>query len=96
MTCERARVDYVMAKTGLSKRTVQAMASRGQIPGAAKLGSTWTFDKLKLARWIKNREAACRTISTREAGYGMAAFKWQAGTFDGPLKQRLRQRQSAA
>lgn len=29
---------------GLSPRGVQAMAARGEIPGAAKIGRVWTFD----------------------------------------------------
>ena len=91
----RARVDYVMERSGLSRRTIQAMAARGQIPGAAKLGSTWTFDKLKLARWIKHREDACQTTSIKETASGMRAFKWRDGITDGPLKQLLRQKQSA-
>ena len=37
---ERARIEYVIDKTGLSWRTIQAMASRGEIPGAAKLGKS--------------------------------------------------------
>lgn len=96
MTAERVRTAEAVAKTGLARRTIQAMAARGQIPGAAKLGSTWTFDKLKLARWIKSREAACRATSTSETAFGMPAFKWQAETTDDHLKQLLRQKLSAA
>jgi hypothetical protein len=38
--------------TGLPLRTLSLMAIRGQIPGAAKLGSCWTFNHAALREWI--------------------------------------------
>jgi len=53
---ERIRIHDVVLKTGLSKRTIQKMAQRGRIPGAAKLGTVWTFNRKKLASWIADAE----------------------------------------
>lgn len=44
---------------GLTARGVQAMAAKGQLPGAAKIGKVWTFDKDKLRRFIEAKEAEC-------------------------------------
>lgn len=56
---ERIRINDVVLKTGLAKRTIQKMAQRGEIPGAAKLGTVWTFSRHKLARWISDAERQC-------------------------------------
>jgi hypothetical protein len=56
---------------GVSVRTVQSMTSRGLIPGAAKIGGTFTYDVGKLRRFIAVEEAKClRTISTKEMASG--------------------------
>jgi predicted DNA-binding transcriptional regulator AlpA len=52
---ERVRPQDAVVITGLSLRTVQALALRGEIPGAAKLGGSWTFDEAALRNWIKER-----------------------------------------
>lgn len=42
------------------------MAAQGKIPGAAKLGSLWTFDVAKLRQWISDKEEeASRIVETR-------------------------------
>lgn len=56
---ERLRINEAALKTGLAKRTIQKMAQRGEIPGAAKLGTVWTFNRHKLARWINDAERRC-------------------------------------
>lgn len=48
---ERVRVDDAAAILGISARTVQALAARGEIPGAAKICSIWTFDIATLNRF---------------------------------------------
>ena len=40
----RVRLSAAVDATGLTARGVQAMAARGEIPGAAKIGRVWTFD----------------------------------------------------
>lgn len=96
MTAERVQVCEVVNKTGLAKRTIQKMAQRGEIPGAAKLGSTWTFDRIKLARWIRNKERECQITSINAAAYGMRAFKWQVGIRENPYRQEIAQRRKGA
>ena len=93
---ERVQVDAVAHKTGLAKRTIQKMAQRGEIPGAAKLGSTWTFDRIKLARWIRNKERECQITSINAVAYGMRGFKWQVATSENPYRQEIAQRRKGA
>lgn len=70
-------------ETGLSLWQVQHMAGRGEIPGAAKLGSLWTFDKAKLRRWISHRESvACPTISTNAAALGTDEFRSEGARYE--------------
>lgn len=53
---DRVRADYVAKKTSLNVRTIQQMASKGLIPGAAKLGGAWTFNVRKLDEWVRQAE----------------------------------------
>lgn len=62
---ERIRVEEAAVMLGLTRRGVQAMAARGELPGAAKIGSIWTFDRTKLERFIADAEA--RTIDRASA-----------------------------
>jgi hypothetical protein len=41
---------------GVTPRTVQNLANRGELPGAAKIGKVWTFDPAKLQRFIADQE----------------------------------------
>ena len=60
-TPRRVRADRVAEMTTWSVRTVQQKAAAGLIPGAARLGSVWTFDERQVAAWIlEQEEAACR------------------------------------
>lgn len=68
---ERVRPTDAVAITGLSLRTVQALALRGEIPGAAKLGGSWTFDEAALRNWIRERTQCPqdrRRLNTRTGG----------------------------
>ena len=53
---ERVSIDKAVAVLGLPKRTVQELAARGEIAGAAKIGRRWTFDIEKLRRLVRQRE----------------------------------------
>lgn len=55
----RCRIAEACYWTGLPARTVQNLAASGKIPGAAKLGGLWTFDRARLRGWIRERERAC-------------------------------------
>lgn len=41
---------------GVSKRTVQELALRGELPSAARIGGVWTFDATRLAAFVTQRE----------------------------------------
>jgi hypothetical protein len=53
---ERGTIEDAIAITGLNGRTVQAMAARGEIPGAGKMARRWTFDLSKLRHYVADRE----------------------------------------
>jgi Helix-turn-helix domain len=53
---ERGASQQAKAILGLPVRTVQDLAARGEIAGAAKLGRRWTFDLEKLRRFVRQRE----------------------------------------
>ena len=79
--------------TGLSVRAIQDMAARGDVPGAAKLGSRWTFDYDRLRALIAEREAACR-ISINVARRGGAASVLPAASIDAVYEHTLGLRRS--
>ncbi len=65
---KRCRLHWLEYETGKSRRSLQMMAQRGEIPGAAKIGGEWMFDRIKALRWIANLEATkpCRKTGSRE------------------------------
>ena len=66
---ERIRASAAAAILGLEVRTVQALAARGSIPGAAKLGGTWTFDETALHKFshtIKNQKEKNRHAAPKK------------------------------
>jgi excisionase family DNA binding protein len=73
---ERIQTPELAQMMGVSVRLVQLMAAAGDIPSAAQFGSRWTFDRLAVRRWIKQREAArCRKISISGAVSGGVASR---------------------
>ncbi len=81
---ERCRSDSALLITGLKLRQLQAMSARGEIPGAAKVGRTWTYDVRKLRRWVREREeaATCQAIFIGAGISGGRESKFEGGTFD--------------
>jgi hypothetical protein len=53
---ERGIVADAVAILGVPPRTVQDLAARGELPGAAKFGRRWTFDLSKLRRYVREKE----------------------------------------
>lgn len=49
---ERIRAIEASDILGVELRTVQAMAARGELPGAAKVGKLWTFDQKALKKFL--------------------------------------------
>lgn len=68
---KRIRAAEACEATGLKLRGLQAMAARGEIPGAAKIGRIWTFDSVKLGQWIQERERA-----TAQRAMNVNSFSW--------------------
>lgn len=93
---ERVQTRAASDITGLKVRGIQAMASRGEIPGAAKLGRVWTFNETELRRWIRRRESeVCRTsIVARESG--MPEYRLPAMTEDEAYEQAIGLKQKSA
>jgi hypothetical protein len=98
---ERVGVKVAAAILGLPPRTVQDLAARGELPGAAKFGRRWTFDLVKLRRFVKARErqtwqhARRRPDVTGGPALSGAALGYVAGISDGrftQLTRRLRAR----
>lgn len=52
---ERIRAHHAATILGVELRTVQALAARGELPGAAKIGGLWTFDESALRLWIREK-----------------------------------------
>lgn len=52
---ERIRANRAAVILGVEIRTVQALALRGELPNAAKIGGVWTFDEAALRNYIKER-----------------------------------------
>jgi len=52
---ERIRAQDAAIILGVETRTVQALAARGDLPGACKIGRLWTFDAATLRAWIRER-----------------------------------------
>jgi hypothetical protein len=70
----RYRCHHVAKRLGVGVRTVQVRAA--DIPGAAKVFGIWTFDPIKLERWIAQLEAeSCRATSINAMGSGGAVSK---------------------
>jgi hypothetical protein len=94
---QRCTLQTATAMLGLSARAVQALAARGDIPGAAKIGRRWTFDLDTLRRFIKNKESEVWQSARRPPDvtgaaplYGVAS-RSVAGLSAGPLTLLIRQ-----
>lgn len=57
---ERCTIEHAVLIIGLPKRTVQDMAARGELPGAAKFRRRWTFDINKLRKFVAEEERKTR------------------------------------
>lgn len=63
---ERIRAIEASDILGVELRTVQAMAARGELPGAAKVGKLWTFDEKALVTFLPAfRESQKRPATPR-------------------------------
>jgi excisionase family DNA binding protein len=53
---ERVNIERAGQILGLQPRTVQKMAQRGELPGAARMGRRWTFNEDKLRGYVRHKE----------------------------------------
>ena len=51
---ERVSVTQASEITGYSKNSLYQMHSRGQVPGASKVGGKLTFETAKLREWVSS------------------------------------------
>ena len=47
---------------GVSQRTVQSLAMSGELPGAAGIGGTWTFNSEKLTASVEQRQRDAENV----------------------------------
>lgn len=88
---ERIRVVKAASILGVTSRTVQAMALRGELPGAAKIGGLWTFDEVALRKWLQERTMKpSQEFSSRSSAYRSRDVERSAKTCEEALR-RLRQ-----
>jgi hypothetical protein len=96
---ERSSTKQATAILGLKPRKLQAMSQRGEIPGAAKLGRQWTYDLVKLRRFVEQQEKAWqgsarpRPGATGAAIPSGAALRSVGGSCGGRLRQMIQQSQ---
>jgi hypothetical protein len=93
---ERIRSRDAARITGLSLRTIQEMSARSEIPGAALLGSRWTYDEAKLRRWIQAREEAASVPFAMPSKSGSERPAFDSSATDRAYERLLGLRKPAA
>lgn len=89
----RVRLDYVCRITGMRLRQAQQMAKRGKIPTAAQFGRLWTFDKIAVDEWKRDKEnGTWQTTSTAEEKSGGAAFSPPGKSYVAAYERHLKLR----
>ena len=93
---ERGTAKQAAAILGVPTRTIQDLAARGEIPGAAKLGRRWTFDLEKLRRLLKQKERETWQHANRQPDVSGGAklfgggFRFAGENSDGRFTQVIR------
>lgn len=80
---ERVGIAGATLIAGLPKRTLQALAAEGAIPGVAMPAGRWTFDVADLRRWARNlnrERAPCRTSTSATASGGRVSRSPESNT----------------
>jgi excisionase family DNA binding protein len=94
-TAERITVERASGILGLGIRTVQKMAQRGELAGAAKIGRRWTFNEDKLRGYVRNKEREIwqaqrhRQDATGVKTFSGAAQRSKAAKSDGRFAQAI-------
>ena len=96
---ERIRCDAAARILGVTVRSVQALAQRGEIP-AAKVGGVYTFDEHKLRAWLTRKEVeqcseseveTCRKGATGAADGSGSARRSTVGSTEKAYEQMMSQ-----
>lgn len=82
---ERIRANRAAAILGVNKRTIQAMALRGDLPRAARIGGLWTFEEAALREYVEER------IQRPSAKAGLRPRPDHADTLSSLSERRARQ-----
>jgi excisionase family DNA binding protein len=69
---ERVKVTEGARILGVSARTVQLLAIRGELPSAAQIGRLWTFNEKKLRQFIADKEREAADVKSRSGFRGRA------------------------
>jgi Helix-turn-helix domain len=64
---ERIQTGKAKEILGISLRSVQNLAAKGELPSAAKCGRSWTFNEADLRRYVAEREEANRQQAAARA-----------------------------
>lgn len=76
---ERIRTTDAAAILGVEPRTVQALALRGELPDAARIGGVWTFSEAALRNYIRER-TSCRKDQRRQSTHTGATGRYGPGS----------------
>jgi excisionase family DNA binding protein len=98
MKAERITIEAAAAILGVPLRNVYGLASKGELPGAAKIGKRWTFDEAKLRSWVREREATTSCLSGKRRKTATGGVKSSGvgsrlpvRNTDGAYEQRMQQ-----
>jgi len=94
---ERGSIQDAASILGKHPRTVRAMAGRGELPGAAKIGGTWTFNLDILRTFVSSKEQEVwQSVRPQRAVSGattssMGGYKPAAKISNGHYEQTIQQ-----
>ncbi len=94
---ERVGISEATLIAGIPRRTLQAFAAAGGIPGAGKPAGRWTFDVEQLRRWARtvSRKAPC-PISTSAVKHGGRVSRCAGSNTDEAYERLFAPKRSAA
>jgi excisionase family DNA binding protein len=99
---ERVNVERAGQILGLHPRTVQKMAQRGELPGAARFGRRWTFNEDKLRSYVRQKERETWHAPNHQPDaigartFSGAALKSKAARSDGRYTRIIQQLRDSA
>jgi hypothetical protein len=98
----RGTVRDAVSILGKEARTVRALAAKGKIPGAAKIGGTYTFNLELLDTYVSSKEQElCQSARRRQVvsggtGYSTVGYKPAAKTSNGHYAQTIQRLREVA